>query len=339
MKKYINSGRAGSLFATLLFCLVSLGSAQAQEASADDAIEVVREGIAHDALYAIEISGESGFAVGAFGLMLETADGGNSWTLVEPKTQLSLLGIARGGDKHVVVGQQGVVLTRAGGGDWEATDSGLTQRLLNVGMNSSGMAVAVGEFGFAAVSMDAGHTWKPIVVDWEQYNEEGYEPHLYDATVAEDGTLMIAGEFGLILRSTDGGATLEKAAEGDESIFDIDIARDGSNTGYAVGQEGLVLKTLDAGVTWQRVDADTKANLLGVWSGNGEVVISGIREMLRSSDDGGSFSKTVDIKIGRTWYQGIAAGVSETQSGAKGFLREQSVYVVGHRATIARVVK
>jgi len=150
---------------------------------------------------------------------------------------------------------------------------------------------------------------------------------------------MIAGEFGLILRSTDGGATLEKAAEGDESIFDIDIARDGSNTGYAVGQEGLVLKTLDAGVTWQRVDADTKANLLGVWSGNGEVVISGIREMLRSSDDGGSFSKTVDIKIGRTWYQGIAAGVSETQSGAKGFLREQSVYVVGHRATIARVVK
>ena len=43
MKKYINSGRAGSLFATLLFCLVSLGSAQAQEASADDAIEVVAE--------------------------------------------------------------------------------------------------------------------------------------------------------------------------------------------------------------------------------------------------------------------------------------------------------
>ena len=65
MKKYINSGRAGSLFATLLFCLVSLGSAQAQEASADDAIEVVREGIAHDALYAIEISGESGFASSA----------------------------------------------------------------------------------------------------------------------------------------------------------------------------------------------------------------------------------------------------------------------------------
>ena len=50
-------------------------------------------------------------------------------------------------------------------------------------------------------------TGEPIFLDGEQYNEDGYEPHLYDAIVDADGTMTIAGEFGLILRSTDGGTT------------------------------------------------------------------------------------------------------------------------------------
>jgi photosystem II stability/assembly factor-like uncharacterized protein len=117
------------------------------------------------------------------------------------------------------------------------------------------------------------------------------------------------------------------------------LARDGSNTGYAVGQEGLIIKTNDGGLTWQRVDGKSGSNLLGVWSGNGEVVISGIREMLRSSDNGATFTNTADIKVNRTWYQGIAAGISESQSGEKGFLRQQSIFVIGHRGSIARVLK
>ena len=340
MKKSMLSGRASSLFATFILSLALLVPVYAQVAAiADQAIEVVREGIPHDALYAIEMSGEIGLAVGAFGLMLETSDGGGSWTLVPPKTPLSLLGITRAGDKQIVVGQQGFVMTRAGADDWEIIDSGFPQRLLNVDMNEAGLAMAVGEFGFLAVSRDAGHTWKPITIDWEQYNDEGYEPHLYDAIVGEDGNILFAGEFGLIFRSTDGGETIEAVNRGDESVFAMHFAKDGSNTGYAVGQEGLLLKTVDGGNTWQRVESHTKSNLLGVWSGNSEVVIAGIRQMLRSSDDGANFSVTDDTQVVRTWFQGIAAGVTETQAGEKGFLRQQSIYVVGHRATIARVLK
>ena len=74
-------------------------------------------------------------------------------------------------------------------------------------------------------------------------------------------------------------------------------------------------------------------------SGNGEVVVTGIRQMLRSSDDGATFSLSEDLNIIRTWFQGVAAGVAETKAGEKGFLREQSVYVVGFRGTIAKVIK
>ncbi|MGR8921822.1 MAG: WD40/YVTN/BNR-like repeat-containing protein [Gammaproteobacteria bacterium] len=340
MKQELISGRFVVRFVSLLLCLGAFGGALAQDGSADQAIKVVREGIPHDALYALDMDGENGLAVGAFGLMLETTDGGATWKTLPPKTPLALLGIARAGDRLLVVGQNGIVMTKQGDGDWEMVDSGIEQRLLNVGMNESGVAVAVGEFGFVSISKDYGNTWgEPTFIDWEQYNEDGYEPHLYDAIVEPDGRMTIAGEFGLILRSSDGGQTWPAMASGDESVFDVHMASDGSRTGFAVGQEGLILKTTDKGDTWQRLDAGTNANLLGVWSGNSEVVVTGIRQMLRSSDGGASWSMSHDTQIIRTWFQGVDAGVSETPTGETGFLREQSVYVVGHRGTVARVVK
>ena len=69
------------------------------------------------------------------------------------------------------------------------------------------------------------------------------------------------------------------------------------------------------------------------------MVITGIRQMLRSSDDGATFTGTSDLNVARTWFQGVSAAVAESPSGEKGFLRQQTVFVAGHRGTIAKVVK
>ena len=338
MTRAILLGRQAVLpFVVLLFAL----SAQAQEATATDAsIEILRTGIPHDALFALEMTGEWGMAIGNYGLMVETNDGGGTWTTLPSKTRLALLGIAHAGDHRLIVGQSGLVMARTGDEDWRMVDSGLDARLLNVAMIESGYVLAVGEFGFIARSRDHGETWETITIDWGEYNEEGYEPHLYEAIVNKDASIvMIAGEFGLILRSEDGGDTWAAVAKGDESVFDIDLANDGSNTGYAVGQEGLLLKTADDGLTWERLESGTNANLLGVWNGQSEVVLVGIRTLLRSSDDGANFIAAEDYSIIRTWYQGVDAGVTESKAGTKGFLRQQYVYIVGHEGTIAKVLK
>lgn len=340
MKKRMLSGRLSAVMAATAFVMtVAAPVALAEEAAADQAIEIVRSGIPHDALFAVEMSGEKGVASGNFGLMLETTDGGKTWNTLPPKTPLAILGLTREGDKSIAVGQQGLVLVRDGDGEWQAVESGITQRLMNVDMNASGLAVTIGEFGFVAISRDAGKTWEPVTMDWSLYNDEGYEPHLYDAIVTPEGVMMVCGEFGLILRSEDGGTTWNAVHKGDASVFAMDLASDGTPTGYAVGQEGFIARTADGGLTWTDVEKPANANLLGVWSGNGEVVITGIRQLLRSSDDGATFSGTEDLNVARTWYQGVAAGVAESAAGEKGFLREQSVYIVGHRGTIARVVK
>jgi photosystem II stability/assembly factor-like uncharacterized protein len=341
MKEIVTLGRLLGRQAALLLTLAPfVFPAQAEDADAHEAaIEVIHSGIPHDALYALEMTGEWGLATGNFGLMLETTDGGLTWTTVPPKTTLALLGIAHAGNRQVIVGQRGYVLVRADGEEWREVDSGLEARLLNVAMNESGYTIAVGEFGFVARSNDAGETWEPVTIDWAEYNDEGYEPHLYDAIVTAEGAAMIAGEFGLILRSEDGGSTWAAVSKGDESVFDMRLSNDGSHTGYAVGQEGLMMKTLDDGLTWERIDSGTEANLLGVWSGNGEVVVTGIRTLLRSSDDAATFAAATDYGIIRTWFQGVDAGVTETKAGNKGFLRQQIVYVVGHTGTIARVLQ
>ncbi len=322
--------------ALLLFTL----SANAQQATdADASIEVIRKGIPHDALFALEMTGEWGMAIGNYGLMIETNDGGLTWNVLPSKTRLGLFGIAHAGEHRLIVGQSGYVLARTGDEDWREVDSGLTARLLNVAMNASGLVVAVGEFGFVARSRDYGGTWEATPIDWTQFNDEGYEPHLYEVIVEKDGSLMIAGEFGLILRSEDSAETWTAVAQGDESVFDIDLANDGSNTGYAVGQEGLLLKTSDNGRSWERLESGTNANLLGVWNGQSEVVTVGIRTLMRSSDDGATFTAAEDYSIIRTWFQGVDAGVTEVKAGDKGFLRQQFVYIVGHQGTIAKVLE
>jgi photosystem II stability/assembly factor-like uncharacterized protein len=341
MKATLTRGRLPGRQAALpLFLLLFALTAFAEEAQdADPSIEVIRSGIPHDALFALEMTGEWGMAIGNYGLMIETNDGGKTWNVLPPKTELALLGIAHVGEHRLIVGQKGFVLARTGDEDWREVDSGLNARLLNVAMGEAGYTIAVGEFGFVARSRDHGATWEPIEVDWGQFNDEGYEPHLYEAVVLGDGAVMIAGEFGLIIRTEDDGQTWTLVAQGDESVFDIDLASDGSNTGYAVGQEGLLMKTADNGRTWERLDPGTTANLLGVWNGQSEVVIVGIRTLLRSSDDGATFTAAEDYAIIRTWYQGVDAGVTETPAGDKGFLRQQHVYIVGHRGSIARVLE
>ena len=286
---------------TALCCLASFGSVVlAQEG--DPIVEVLESGIPHDKLFAIDMKGSSGLAVGSYGLMRETADGGETWTTADPLTTKALLGVTSAGDTQIVVGQQGTIFRRVEGADWKQEEAGLTQRIMDVDLNDSGLGYIVGEFGFMAKSEDAGLTWTVVTKDWESVNEEGYEPHLYSAVVKDDGSIFVAGEFGLIMTSTDRGQTFKQVHGGDEGVFDVHFAKDGSGSGYAVGQEGLVLKTLDAGSTWSSIAIDTNYNLLGVWSGNGEVVASAIRELLRSNDDGKSFiSLSADAQIGSSW--------------------------------------
>lgn len=108
----------------------------------------------------------------------------------------------------------------------------------------------------------------------------------------------IVGHGGVILRSTDGGATWSRQTSGTNRIL-VDVQFLDENTGMVVGQNGTILKTTDGGATWDPqisgtteflsavsfVDADT-ATAVGQ---NGTIV--------RSTDGGVTWNPQVSNTI------------------------------------------
>lgn len=269
-------------------------------------IKPLVSGTVHDALFSIAFDQDAGIAVGAAGAIFNTADGGKTWKAVTPApTPLSLLGADIKASRQIVVGQTGLVLVNEAAAGWKKMESGTSERLFAVSANAAGVAVTVGSFGVVLKSEDGGHSWKSVAPDWSAYTEDGAQPHLYAAQVDDAGVMTIAGEFGLILRSSNGGIDWRPLHKGDASIFALELRPDG--VGYAVGQSGTVLHTVDGGATWQMVDVKTQAILLGVHSSaDGQVVLTGMRDMLLSTDAGLTWRHVVSEEITTSWFGGVA---------------------------------
>ena len=266
---------------------------------------IVHQGIAHDALYDVCFDARGGVAVGAAGVILESDVNGTNWTPAAARpTALALLGVACGEGRRIAVGQLGQLFLDDGGG-WRAVATGTEQRLLAVAINGSGLAVAVGGFGTVLVSHDAAETWAAPVFDWPAIVEDFADPHLYDVDVSDAGVITLVGEFGIVMRSEDAGKTWQRAYKGDASLFGLHI--DPSGEGYAVGQQGCALRTVDGGASWEQLASPVDALLLDVWSAPGAgVLISGMRSMLHSDNEGQNWSAMEGADIAVGWYAALA---------------------------------
>jgi photosystem II stability/assembly factor-like uncharacterized protein len=312
------------LLAAASFALVAVGASAAADSPAS--IATIVSGTAHQALFSIALDDKLGVAAGAGGELLESTDAGASWKAVTPGlTELSLLGVAVRQGRAVAVGQQGLVLVRPQGKAWNKAVSGTSNRLFAVRLNAKGQALAVGAFGTVLKSDDGGEHWQPAAPQWISIMEQGEEPHLYDADIDDDGVFTIVGEFGLILRSSDGGASWKTLHKGEASLFAFNIRPDG--VGYAVGQSGAMLRSSDHGNTWEALKLDTTAILLGVCSGaDGQVVVTGLHDMLISNDDGKSWRHINSPEITASWYQTVVRPQAAP-----------SAFAVGHAGQIIRI--
>jgi photosystem II stability/assembly factor-like uncharacterized protein len=287
--------------------------------AAQSNIKTLHSGTQHEAFFGVSFEGNLGYAVGAGGSIYASADKGQSWARQETPSQLSLFGVALKNNRAIAVGQFGLILTKQGDQPWQPADSGTTERLFSVGLNSSGVAVAVGSFGTLLRSSDFGRSWEKVAVKWEGNFEDPsgrlgsfFEPSLYGVQVNEDGRVLACGELLLIITSEDGGQTWDFRNAGGSTDAGVSPTLSGitlrsDNVGYAVGQEGTIYKTVDAGVSWQALPPTTNANLLGVGTqSNGLVIITGMRQMRMSFDDGSKWYSVKGSDISSGWYSGVA---------------------------------
>ncbi|WP_299734288.1 YCF48-related protein [uncultured Endozoicomonas sp.] len=139
---------------------------------------------------------------------------------------------------------------------------------------------------------------------------------LLDITLAPESVRLITvGDRGHILYSDDHGSNWQQAKVPTQQMLTA-VYFPSSSTGYAVGHDALILKTVDAGDSWHIVyeDRALEAPLLDVWFENETRGIAvGAFGTLLSTDDGGKSwtDRTYDLDNEDGFHYNAIAGDGE----------------------------
>lgn len=235
--------------------------------------------------------GTARLAVGERGRIFRQERQGADWLPVKSPTESTLTRVHfLDGKLGLAVGHDQVILRSEDGGlTWKQVmiDAEAETPLLDVLWLDASHAVAIGAYGLYLDSADGGRTWSSRLI-----LPEGEDRHLNAIARLADGTLIIAGEAGTILRSTDAGATWSKVPSPYEgSFFGVQPVSDTRVIVY--GMRGKLLRSDDAGLSFVEIAHPVQTSLFGsMLASDGRVLVTGQGgELLVSRDAAETFTQ------------------------------------------------
>ena len=185
---------------------------------------------------------KSGIAVGAYGALLETTDGGQHWEDIgdrlDNEDQYHLNGIAYVKDAGLfIVGEMGSMFRSADDGQtWEKLEGPYQGSLFGaVGTSQPMTLLAYGLRGNLFRSTDFGSNWEPIALQGER---GPLEFSIANASLLPDHSIVLVGNGGSVMRSTDDGETFTVSNRSDRLSL-AGVAEDDKGNLILVGQGGV----------------------------------------------------------------------------------------------------
>lgn len=159
---------------------------------------------------------EQGWAVGAFGTLLRSSNGGRSWDdyshSVDNPEELHFNGVTgdAAGTVYLAAEWGYVFRSTSGGEHWQAVETGFEGSFFGVIVNpTTGSVFAYGLLGTIYRSSDRGLSWQPL--------ESGTRDSLFGAASNPAGRLVFVGQNGTAVRTDDDGARFR--------VLDADLSR------------------------------------------------------------------------------------------------------------------
>jgi len=180
---------------------------------------------------------QHGFAVGAYGMILRTQDGGESWQdwspYIDNAQNFHYNGIDQvAGGALVLVGEAGQIHVSVDNGDtWEKRESPYSGSLFGVtGTGNVNEILAFGLRGTTIFSSDLGRSWTIVP-------NEG-NTTLNNALVTEDGRITLVGNGGAVLMSANGGQSFRAYFRSDRGSVMGAVPLSDTNL-LLVGEDGV----------------------------------------------------------------------------------------------------
>ncbi len=239
-------------------------------------------------------------AVGEGGLIAYSSDGGTSWTQARVPTSTTLTSVYfPTAAKGWAVGHDGVILRSCDGGEtWtKQLDGRVVNRLMFEQVEEmttekkSRLKNSTGDDREKLASELEDLTY--FIKDIQAAVEEGPSRPFLDVWFKNEREGIVAGAFGMILQTVDGGASwrpMIDRVDNHEGYHYYGIARAGSL--FLACEGGLLFRSGDAGMSWQRLELPQEGSFFGIVGEmrGAYVVAFGLGGIAyRSADQGGSW--------------------------------------------------
>lgn len=184
------------------------------------------------------IDAKQGWAAGHWGVILHTADGGDTWSM-------------------------------------QRDDMSVDQPLHTIWFKDKDHGIAAGLFSLLLVTDDGGKSWKTATLPAALGGKRS-DLNLFRIFPDKQGNVLIVGEQGAVYRSADIGKTWELLATGNKGTLWAGIVLS-DNSILVGGISGKILRSSDNGKTWNQVASGTKSSITDfIELANGQVLGVGL---------------------------------------------------------------
>jgi photosystem II stability/assembly factor-like uncharacterized protein len=194
------------------------------------------------------IDDKTGWAVGHWGVAIRTDDGGETWQL-------------------------------------QRVDTAVDQPLFSVYFRDRENGWAVGLWSLVVSTRDGGKTWAPVRIPPPPGGKKA-DRNLLKIFANRMGTLFVAAEQGMVLRSYD-GENWTYVNTGYRGTFWTGIVLN-NGTILVGGLRGTIYRSTDDGRSWRESKTEPKASITDIAEAGGKVLAVGLDGLVLESDNGGA---------------------------------------------------